>query len=216
MLRLLLLPAVFLLTAPAFAAPDISVARAPDGAGWDITLSPAIADTVNGKIWLVIDGKSGTLNTEEFFPAEAHKPLRFQAKADSDLDGKVKHILTAQGLATKPDMTTYFVSYTLNNFGRITIPETLHFAKMQYADIYTSPPSPATYKIGDRITLFGVVALSSGIMVPDIGLPPGVNVYDAPSPTDTFSNTPDASASEGKVHRIYIQVQFVPKPADKK
>ncbi len=216
MLRLLLLPAVFLLTAPAFAAPDISVAAAPDRAGWDITLSPAIADTVTDKIWLVIDGKSEMINTGDFFAAEAHKPLRFQAKADSDLDGKVKHILTAQGLATKPDMTTYFVSYTLNSFGRITIPKTLHFHTMQYADIYTLPPSPATYKLGDRITLFGVVALNDGIMVPGIGLPPGVNVYDAPSPSETFSDTPDASASEGKVHRIYIQVQFVLKSTDKK
>lgn len=216
MVRLLLLPAALLLTAPAFAAPDISVAAAPNGAGWDITLSPAIADTVTGKIWLVIDGKSKMINTGDFFAEDVHKPLRFQAKADSDLDGKVKQILTAQGLATKPDMTTYFISYTLNGFGRITVPETLHFRTKQYADLYALPPNPATYKLGDRITLFGLVALSEGITVPDIGLPRGVFVTDVPKPTETFSDTPTASASEGKVHRIYIQVQFVPKPADKK
>ncbi len=216
MLRLLLLPAALLLTAPVFAAPDISVARTPNEAGWDITLSPAIADKVMDRMWLVVDGKSKMINYGDFYAAEARKTLHYQAKADSSLDGDVKQILAAQGLATKPDVTTYFFSYSLNGSNRLSGAETLHFAKMQASQAYTQPPSIATYKVGDRITLYGVIAMNDGTTLADLGLPPGVSVYDAPSPNDTFSDSPDASASEGKVHRIYIQVQFVPKPADKK
>ena len=179
----------------------ITVARNTDGTGWNITLPPDAAKTLTDQLWLVIDGKSEGFGGGNY-DSEAgvfKMPLRYTADVSSDLDGQVKDILKAQGFPVKANTTTYHLSEGLNGDTNFSGSQTLHFRHDSYALINTQLPFTATYKIGDKIPIYDVLALDSSITMHDVL---GKNDIEA----GKFAHLP-----HGLLHRITIQVQFVPK-----
>ena len=126
-------------------------------------------------------------------------PLHYNADVSSDLDGQVKDIFKAQGISVKTNLTTYHVTCGVNAPVSISRSLTLRFRHDSYALINKQFPSTATYKIGDKVPIYDALALDSSITMHDVL---GKNDIEsgkfAPLPNDLL-------------HRITIQVQFVPK-----
>jgi hypothetical protein len=201
----------------------ITVYRVGDGC--DIILPPDTAKTVTDKIWLVIDGKSEGFGGGSYNSAVFSMPLRYTASVSSDMDTQVKDILKAQGLPVKSNVTTYRMSGGINiavgGYGvpggvgggmnisnyvaptyipsGLTTSQTLRFRHEAYALINTQPISTATYKIGDKIPIFDALALDSSITMHDV------------LGTNSIESGKFAHLSNDLLHRITIQVQFVPK-----
>ncbi len=197
-LALLFVPATAALAQTHSPTATITVTRTVDGC--DITLSPQVAKTVTDQTWLVIDGKSEGFGGEDYFPDDAAKPLHFVASVSDDLDGQVKDILKAQGLPTKPDTITYRLSYGINRPVVVSFSQTLHFRHGSNILTYAPLLGTATYKVGDKITLIDAVMPDSSITMQQ-ALGPHNDIFSgkfAPLPNDLL-------------HRITIQVQFVPK-----
>lgn len=180
----------------------IVVTRTIDGC--NITLSPEVAKAVTDQTWLVIDGKSESFGGGDCFTDDAAKPLHFVANISDDLDGQVKDILKAQGLPTKLDIITYHLSYGMNRSVAGSISQTLHFRHGSNILTYTPLLGTTTHKVGDKITLIDAVMPDSSITMQQ-ALGPHNDIFSgkfAPLPNDLL-------------HRITIQVQFVPKIAER-
>lgn len=198
LLALLIVPTTGALAQAAKPSAAITVTRTNKGC--DITLSPEVAKTVQDQVWLVIDGESEGFGGEDYSPDDAAKPLHFVADVSDDLDGQVKDILKAQGLPTKPDIVTYHLSYGVNRPVVGSISQTLHFRHGSNILTYISIFGTATYKVGDKITLIDAVMPDSSVTMQE-ALGPHNDIFSgkfAPLPNDLL-------------HRITIQVQFVPK-----
>ncbi len=214
-LTLLTAPMVVALAQTPSPSATITVTRRADGTGsttgWDINLPPDMEKTVTDQITLVIDGKNYGLGGF-YVPGLTALPMHYVAGASSDLDGQVKDILKAQGVPIKVNTITYRVTAgiivpVIGGSGTpATVPatmedsETLHFRHGCNMFVYVQLPSKATYKAGDKITLFDAVALDSNITMQQ-ALGPHNDIFSgkfAPLPNDLL-------------HRITIQVQFVSK-----
>ena len=189
-------------TNPAFASSGtIIVTRTADGKGCDIVLSPEAAKKVSlDQIWLLVDGKSEGLGGGYFIADTPVKSLRYTGSISDDLDGNVKDILKAQGLPVKENIITYHVGVGVNEPDSGSISETLHFRHGSNILAFTRLPATATYKVGDRIPIFEAVALDSSI-----------TMRDALGPNNDISTGKWVHLPNNLLHRITIQVQFVPK-----
>ena len=183
-------------------AGEITVSRATDPAGtaWDVTLPPGIAKTLQDQMWLVVDGKSEGFGGGDFLGDDTAKPLRVYVGVSDERDTEVKDILKAQGFPVKPDVTVYRVTYGLNRPTALNRPLTLHFRHAASLTAF-SPLSEAHYKPGDKITLFDAVMLDSSVKMSDV-----LKEGDLFSPH--YKRLPN-----DQVHRVTIQVQFLPVPA---
>lgn len=168
--------------------------------GCDITLSPEVAKTVTDQTWLVVDGKSEGFGGADYFPDDAAKPLHFVVSVSNDLDSQVKGILKAQGFPIKPGIITYQLSYGVNRPVAVSFPQTLHFRHGSNILTYTSLLGTATYKVGDKITLIDAVMPDSSI-----------TMQEALGPHNDITSGKFAALPHDLLHRITIQVQFVPK-----
>ncbi len=214
-LALLSVPATAVLAQTPSPSATITVTRRADGTGsttgWDINLPPDMEKTATDQITLVIDGKNYGLGGF-YIPGLTALPLHYVASASSDLDGQVKDILKAQGIPIKVNTITYRITAgiivpVIGGSGTpATVPataedsETLRFRHGCNMFAYVQLPSKATYKAGDKITLFDAVALDSSITMQQ-ALGPHNDIFSGkfvPLPNDLL-------------HRITIQVQFVPK-----
>ena len=122
------------------------------------------------------------------------------ANVSDDLDGQVKDILKAQGLPTKPGIITYHLSYGVNRPVTGSSSQTLRFRHGSNVLTYTPSFGTATYKVGDKITLIDAVMLDSSI-----------TMQQALGPNTNTSFGKFAHLPNDLLHRITIQVQFVPK-----
>lgn len=186
----------------------------PTSDGYDITLPPSDAKTVVDRMYLVIDGKSEDLVA--WYNPNARrqtKSIHYLATASSDMDRQVKDILTAQGLPTKPDFTTYHVAAGIGipvsgggYFPAVaTLSKTLHFTHASGNSVNVNAYANKTlYKIGDKIPVFDEAVLDSD-----------TSFADALGPNNTLSSGKFVTLPLGQMHRITIQVQFVPKTVDK-
>ena len=175
----------------------ITVTRTADGKGFNITLPSSRINTVTDRFWLTIDGSTqefgGDFYTPEFYPK---MPLRYIGSVSSDLDGQVKDILKAQGLPVKENVTTYQIMCGVNSPNSISVSKSLSFRHVSNLISYPPLPFHAVYKIGDKITLFEAVALDSSATTSGI-LGKSVEKQN--------------QAPHDLLHRITLQVQFVPK-----
>lgn len=172
----------------------ITVTRTSDGCY--IMLSPEVAKTVQDQVWLVIDGKSEGFGRYFYSPDMSSKPLHYTVSVSSDLDSQVKDILKAQGIPFRSSVTTYHIICGVNVPNNISVSKSFSFRHESNILAFTPIPETAAYKIGDKIPLLEAIALdtslsSSGIIGND------VKKQDL-MPHDLL-------------HRITIQVQFVPK-----
>lgn len=179
----------------------ITVTRTADGKGCDVVLSlEAAKKTARDQLWLVVDGKSEGFGGG-YYDAQAPKtPLRYTGSISGDLDGSIKDILKAQGFPIKENTITYHVSFGVNQPDSGSISETLHFRHGSNVLMFTQLPATATYKVGDRIPIFEAVALDSSI-----------TMRDALGPNNDISSRKFVHLPNDLLHRITIQVQFVPK-----
>ena len=175
-------------------APAISVTRTMNGC--DITLSPEVAKTVYDQVWVVIDGTSEGAGGYNFAREDAAKPLHYKANVNDDLDGQVKDILKAQGLPVKADITTYHITYAVNVPSEYSISHSLHFRTESGALGYTQFPTRMTYKVGEKIPIFEAVAVDASVATSGI----------LGKSAERQNQLP-----HDLLHRITIQVQFVPK-----
>ena len=153
-------------------------------------------------------------------------PLHYTGSVSSDLDGQVKDILKAQGLPIKENITTYRVSGGINipmsgygfpgaSPGGLSVPtyvapsyipagttksETLHFRHAAYIVLNVQLASNGAYKIGDKIPIFEAVVLDTS-----------TSLMDAAELNNDFRFGRDVKLPADLMHRITIQVQFVPK-----
>ena len=168
--------------------------------GCDITLPKAAARTLTDQLYLVIDGNSEGLGGGFYFPDAALKPLHYTSSVSNDLDGQVKDILKAQGVLVKDNVTTYRITCGVNVPSSIGDSQSLIFRHESNLISYTQFSSHAIYKVGDKISLFEAVALDSSMVTSGI-LGESVEKQNQ-LPHDLL-------------HRITIQVQFVPKTPGK-
>jgi hypothetical protein len=192
--------------APPSSAPILVI---PTSDGCDITLPPSDAKTVVDRMYLVIDGKSEDLVA--WYNPNARrqtKSIHYLATAVSDIDRQVKDILTAQGLLTKPDFTTYHIAAGIGvpvsgggYFPEVaTLSKTLHFAHGSGDSVNVNAYANKTlYKVGDKIPVLDEVVLDSD-----------TTVADALGPNKIESGK-FVALPPGQMHRITIQVQFAPK-----
>ncbi len=178
--------------APAFSG-SITVTRTADGC--DITLSPDKAKMLTDQIWLVVDGKSEGFGGG-YYNSFEEKPVHYTGHVSSELDGNVKDILKAQGFLTKENIVTYQVSFGVNEPESGYVSKTLHFRKGSNILAFTHYPASAVYKAGDKIPIFEAVAIDSS--------------------QDTAGILGKSAEKQNQLphdllHRITIQVQFVPK-----
>ena len=176
------------------AAGTITVDRAENGC--EITLPPDKAKTLTDQLFLVIDGKSEGFGGDFYLSEMASKPVHYTASVGNDLDDQVKDILKAQGVPVKLNVTTYRIACGVNVPNNISMSRSLTFRHASNVLAYTHYPAHAIYKIGDKIPLFEAVALDSGI---------------SPSGTLFQSAEKQDQVPHDLLHRITIQVQFVPK-----
>ncbi len=174
----------------------ITMTRTADGKCFNITLPVNAAKALTDQVYLVIDGNSEGFGGGFYFPDDALKPLHYTASVSSDLDGQVKDILKAQGIPVKGNATTYHIICGVNIPNSVSVSKSLSFRHESNLISYTQFPSHAVYKIGDKIPLFEAVALDSSVTTSGIL---GKSV-------DTQNHLP-----HDLLHRITIQVQFVPK-----
>ncbi len=196
-LTLLMAPATAALAQTTKPPATITVNRTADGKGWHITLPPSVINTVTDQYWLTIDGKAegfgGDYYNPDFFPK---MPLRYAGNVSNNLDGQVKDILEAQGLPTKANVTTYHITCGINSPDSVSISKSLSFRHESNLINYTQFSSHASYRVGDKIPIFEAVALDSSVVTSGI-LGKSVEKQNQ-LPHDLL-------------HRITIQVQFVPK-----
>lgn len=196
-LALLIVPTMGALAQTSKPLAAIIVTRTANGKGFNITLPPSIINTVTDRYWLTIDGSTegfgGDYYNPDFFPK---MPLRYAGNVSNNLDGQVKDILQAQGLPTKANVTTYRITCGLNSPDSISISKSLSFRHESNLISYTQFSSHAAYKVGDKIPLFEAVALDSSVVTSGI-LGKSVEKQNE-LPHDLL-------------HRVTIQVQFVPK-----
>ena len=166
--------------------------------GCDTTLPAGIAKTLTDQVSLVIDGKTEGFGGGFYFLDAASKPLHYTASISSDLDGQVKDILKAQDVPVKDNVTTYHVICGVNVPNSVSVSKSLTFRHEASVLGYTQYPAHASYKIGDKIPLFEAVALDSSAATLGI-LGKSAEKQDQ-LPHDLL-------------HRMTIQVQFVPKTA---
>ncbi len=197
-LALLSLPTTVILAQTPQPSAAITVTQTSDGC--DISLSSAVAKATQDQVWLVIDGKSEGFGGGDYFPDDAAKPLHISANVSNDLDGQVKDILKAQGLPVKPGIITFHLSYGINRPVAVSVSRTLHFRHGSDSLLYAPLPGTATYKAGDKITLIDAVMLDSSITMQE-ALGPHNDIFSG-----RFAHKPN-----DLLHRITIQVQFVPK-----
>lgn len=190
--------------APTQSANEIIVTRKPTtGVQWEITLPKGAAGHLQDQAWLVVDGQAEGLAGYDIASSAAKQPLTLYVNINSQLDGEVKDILKAQGFPVKQDMTVYRVSYGVNRADEYTLPTTLHFRHVSNAIAYNNDgiPDTARYKIGERIPLFSAVAWDSETSA--------LKIFD--SSRRAYPNLP-----RDLVHRITIEVQFLPMTPDGK
>ncbi len=178
---------------PASAA-TITLTRTSDGC--DITLPKDTAQALTDQVFIVIDGKLENLGSGLYFPDAVSQPLHYTASVSSDLDGQVKDILKAQGVSIKDNVTTYHVICGVNIPNSVSISKSLRFRNESNLVSYTQFPSHAVYKIGDKIPLFEAVTLDSSVEASGI----------LGKSAEKQNQLP-----HDLLHRITIQVQFVPK-----
>jgi len=130
----------------------------------------------------------------------APQSLWYYVPVDSDLDGQIKGILKAQEVPVKQNLTTYHVIYGVNRSIALSLSKTLHFRHAASLPAFIPLPFTATYKAGDKSTLFDAVALDSSM-----------TMRDALGPNNTYSGK-FARLPNDLVHRITMQVQFLPNP----
>jgi len=206
-LALLCPPATAALSQTPQPSAAITVTRTSDG--WDITLPPSIAKTVTDQYWLVVDGKVEGFGGQYYNPEFITKmPLHYRGQVSDDLDGQVKDILKAQGFSVKPNVITYHIAAGLDFLPPdgtphpldVSISQTLHFRHGSIGLVFTDFPRPATYRVGDKITLIDAVMPDSSI-----------TMQQALGPNNDISSGKFAPLPNDLLHRITIQVQFVPK-----
>lgn len=164
--------------------------------GCDITLPKNSAKTLTDQLYLVIDGKSEGFGGDFYSPDMASKPLHYTATVSNDLDDQVKSILKAQGVPIKDNVSTYHIVCGVNVPSNFSSSQSLTFRHEAAVLGYDEYPTHASYKIGDKITLVDAVALDSSVATSGI-LGKSVEKQNE-MPRDLL-------------HRITIQVQFVPK-----
>lgn len=172
---------------------SITVTRTADGC--DITLPPDKAKVLTDQIWLVVDGKSEGFGGG-YYNSFDKKPIHYTGHISNELDGNVKDILEAQGFLTKENIITYQASFGVNEPESGYVSKTLHFRNGSNILAFTHYPASAVYKAGDRIPIFEAVAIDSSQDTSGI-LGKGTDKQSQLSPD--------------LLHRITIQVQFVPK-----
>ena len=193
-LALLIVPMSAALAQTQIPPAAIAVTRASNGC--DITLPAAAAKTLTDQVYLVIDGNSEGFGGGLYFPDAALKPLHYTASVSNDLDGQVKDILKAQGVPVKDNVTTYHIICGVNIPNSVSVSKSLSFRHESNLISYTQFPLYAVYKIGDKIPLFEAVALDSSVITSGI----------LGKSTEAQNRLP-----YDLLHRITIQVQFVPK-----
>ncbi len=164
--------------------------------GCDITLSPVIISTVQDQVWPVIDGKSEGFGGGDYISDDSEKPLHLVVSVSDDLDKQVKDIFKAQGILFKSSVTTYHIVCGLNAPNNFSVSKSLIFRHESNILSNASLPLTATYKVGEKITVYEGVALDSGMTTSGI----------LGKSTETQNQLP-----HDLLHRITIQVQFVPK-----
>ncbi len=193
-LTLLTFPAISAMAQTQNSTAAITVTRVGDGC--DIRLSPEVAKTVQDQVWVVVDGTAEGAGGYDFAREDAAKPLHYKANVNDDLDGQVKDILKAQGLPVKADITTYRITYAVNVPSEYSISHSLHFRTESGALGYTQFPTRMTYKVGERIPIFEAVAVDASVVISGI----------LGKSAEKQNQLP-----HDLLHRITIQVQFVPK-----
>ena len=175
-------------------AATITVTRTSNGC--DITLPKAAANALTDQVYLVIDGNSEGFGGGFYFPDAALKPLHYTASVSNDLDNQVKDILKAQGVPVKDNVTTYHIICGINIPNSVSVSKSLTFRHESNVIGYTQYPTHTNYKIGDKIPLFEAVALDSSVETSGI----------LGKSAEKQNQLP-----HDLLHRITIQVQFVPK-----
>ena len=175
-------------------AATIAVTRTSNGC--DIALPQNAAQALTDQVFLVIDGNSESFGGGLYFPDAASKPLHYTASVSNDLDNQVKEILKAQGIPVKDNVTTYHVICGVNIPNSVSVSKSLTFRHEANVLGYTQYPTHANYKIGDKIPLFEAVALDTSVATSGI----------LGKSTEKQNQLP-----HDQLHRITIQVQFVPK-----
>lgn len=183
---------------------SIVVTTAPGnalGPAWNAALPKDIAGHVQDQVWLVIDGHSEGIGGGDFGTGHHPKSLKFYTSMSNHLDGEVKDILKAQAFPVKQNVPVYRISYGADHPGEYSLSRALHFRHSAAALIFNNDwiPAQSLYKIGDRITLLSAVALDSGTSA--------MKVFDPMH--RAYPGLP-----RDLVHRIAIEVQFLPATPD--